>query len=58
MLVSNQQEWDVVSGLFDDGYVPDGWIKEDLDEGLTTSQRREPIRMSSITPTSIGSTAS
>ena len=56
MLVSNQQEWDVVSGLFDDGWTPDGWMKEDLDESPTTSQRRGPIRTFCFT--SIGSTAS
>jgi hypothetical protein len=38
MLVSNQQEWDVVSGLFDDGWTPDGWIKESLDQNTTPSQ--------------------
>src|SRR4029077_3373889 len=26
MLVSNNQEWDVVSGLFDDGWTPAGWV--------------------------------
>jgi hypothetical protein len=27
--------WPVASGLFDGNYVPDGWIKEDLDEATT-----------------------